>query len=513
MKKWIIALLALLITPPAGATGTPTLARTSTGAVQGVAADGVRTFIGIPYAAPPVGALRFKAPQPHAPWPQVLDCTKAGATAPPRVRPLPMLDVFPIVGHGWVPGDDYVTLNVWAPEKAEKRPVMVFIHGGALVLGNKDAPVYDGRDFARSGVLCVTLNYRLGIEGFLPIPGAPTNLGLRDMLAALRWVQANIAQFGGDPANVTLFGESGGAMAATYLVASPLATGLFQRAIVQSGHGSSTYSLAVAQRLVVKIAHDLAISPDVAGFSTTAIDRCLQAQEKVAKLGAVDLRNEQGIDPGFGVGRFAPVYGDDLLPEPPLELIRKGAAGQVPLLITTTAQEANIFTVPYKLQRYPGFVAKWFLRKSMPKQRTTDVLKAYGLGRKGKRGGEILSEALTDLAFRWPARLLAQAHTGRTHVLEFDWQSNACGGKLGACHSVDLPLVFNTTAAVTGPNELAGTAPPTELAAYAHALWVNFATDGRLPWPEFTSETRQVFQLTQKKARYEPVLPAATYYP
>lgn len=367
MKTWVIALLALLISfSPAGATGTPTPTLARTGAVQGVAADGVHTFIGIPYAAPPVGALRFKAPQPHAPWPQPLDCTTAGATAPQQVNPLPRLDVFPIVGHGWVPGDDYLTHNVWFPENAEKRPVMVFIHGGALVLGNKDAPVYDGRPFARSGVLCVTLNYRPGIEGFLPIPGAPTNLGLRDMLAARRWVQANIGQFGGDAANVTLFGESGGAMAVTCLVASPLASGLFQKAIIQSGHGSSTYSRAVAQRLVVRIAHHLAVSPDVAGFSTTAPDQCLRAQQRVAKPGAVDLRNEQGIGPEFGVGRFAPVYGDDLLPEPPLELLRKGAASQVLLLVTTTAQEAHIFTVPYQLQRYPGFVAKWFLRKSMP---------------------------------------------------------------------------------------------------------------------------------------------------
>ena len=137
------------------------------------------------------------------------------------MKPFPAIDVVSLVGEGGVAGDDYLTLNVWTPQTADKRPVMVFIHGGGYVIGSKDAPVQDGTEFARSGVVCVAINYRLGIDGFLPIPGIPTNLGLRDMIAALEWVRDNIEVFGGDPANVTVFGESAGAMAIANFVTSP----------------------------------------------------------------------------------------------------------------------------------------------------------------------------------------------------------------------------------------------------------------------------------------------------
>ena len=212
-----------------------TLRLTEAGEVRGVYAEGICTFYGVPYAAPPVGANRFREAQPANPWDGVPDATRPGATARYKIPDFPGLDIVPLIDTGENGGDDFLTVNIWTPKDAEKRPVMVWVHGGAFMLGSKDATISNGTEFARSGVVCVALGYRVNIEGFLPIPGAPTNLGLRDILAALRWVRDNIAAFGGDPDNITVFGESAGAMAIADLITSPVAKGLFKRAIVESG--------------------------------------------------------------------------------------------------------------------------------------------------------------------------------------------------------------------------------------------------------------------------------------
>ncbi len=481
---------------------------TSAGTLRGEAKDGVRRFLGVPYAAAPVGALRFELPASVRPWPGERDATAPGPSAPHRIAPFPQLDAEPLVGNGGERGDDYLALNIWTPESAANLPVMVFIHGGGFVIGSKDAPVHDGTAFARNGVVCVAINYRLGIEGFLPIPGVPTNLGLRDMIAALGWVRDNIAAFGGDPANVTVFGESAGAMAIANLVASPLAQGLFQRAIVQSGHGSMVREISVAQRLVKKLARLLKVSPDVEGFRKTSYDQGLDAVEKLAKPGKIDLRDAEGFEPVFGISRFIPVFGDGVLPEHPLKALANGAGRDVDLLIGTNTEEMNLYFVPTGVRpKMFGLLARWFVGKSLPK--AGKALKAYGLGR--KKAGFAMTEALHDLVFRWPARQFAAAHNGRTHMYEFDWRSPACGGELGACHGIELPFVFDTLACATGQSGLAGEAPPQALADRVHKLWIQFATDGSLPWPEFDGETRQVYQLEKGEAVHEPVMPAAAF--
>jgi para-nitrobenzyl esterase len=482
-----------------------------TGEIAGECRDGVCRFLGIPYAAPPVGDARFAAPRAVAKWQGVRDATRPGPSAPQVIKPFPNLDVQAVVGDGGERGDDYLTLNVWAPDGQTGRPVMVFIHGGGFVLGNKDAPVHDGNGFARSGVVSVAINYRLGIEGFLPIPGAPTNLGLRDMIAALAWVRDNIAAFGGDPANVTVFGESAGAMAIADLLASPLATGLFRRAIVQSGHGSMVRDLPVAQRLVRKLAKLLKVAPDVDGFRTVEWQAGWRAMEKLASpLARLDLRDEEGYEPVYGISRFIPVIGDDVLPDHPLAALAKGAGKEVELLIGTNTEEMNLYFVPTKVRaKIPGFLVKWLVGKSHPRAKA--ALKAYGLGTKGKKPGFAMTEALSDLVFRWPARQFAAAHQGRTHVYEFDWRSPACGGELGACHAIELPFVFDTLACATGPQGFAGEAPPQDLADRIHALWVGFATDGLLPWPEYDRDTRQVHQLSANVTLSEPMMLAAGF--
>jgi len=423
-----------------------------------------------------------------------------------------MVDPTPLVGHGSDGSDgDYLRLNVWAPTDAKTAPVMVFIHGGGFVGGCKDAPVHDGTAFAESGAVCVAINYRMGIDGFLPVPGVPTNLGLRDMLFALAWVQRNIAAFGGDPAKVTVFGESAGAMAIADLVTSPLAKGLFQRAIIQSGHGAMVREIGVAQRLVRKLAKVLRIVPDASGFLPVSDKDAMDAIDKVAKPWAVDLRDGDGREPVYGISRFIPVYGDDVLPEKPIDALRKGAGSDVEIVIGSNADEMNLYFVPTGVRKkIGGLFARWLLGRSHPEAKA--VLKAYGYKQPGVRPGEALTDAMNDLVFRWPARQYAAAHQGQTWMYEFDWRSPACDGELGACHGIEMPFVFKTLPSVTGPQGLAGMDPPQALADRVHDLWAGFARTGAMPWPEFGGY-RMVYQVTRGEALHEPVMPAAAFVP
>ncbi len=486
---------------------------TAAGQVRGAVHDGVCRFLSVPYAAPPVGDRRFALPQPVPAWSGVRDALEPGATAPQRVRAVPGVDVEALVGNGWNPGDDYLTLNIWKPAgNANGLPVMVFIHGGGFVVGSKDAPVQDGSAFARDGVLLVAINYRLGVEGFLPIPGIPTNLGLRDQIFALQWVRANIAAFGGDPANVTVFGESAGAMSVANLVTSPLAKGLFRRAIMQSGHGAMTRDIGVAQRLVKALAKRLRITPDADGFRSIVPGDMLDAIEKVSQPTArVDLRDKDGREPVFGISRFIPVHGDDVLPHKALAALKVGVGAEVDLLIGTNAEEMNLYFIPTGVREKIGrLLATWFVHKHQPHARK--LLKAYGMGVAGKKPGHAFTDAMHDLVFRWPARRFAEEHRGRTHMYEFAWRSPLFGG-LGAAHAMELPFVFDTLASVTGPEGICGEAPPQALADSVHRIWVDFATDGRLPWAPFTQDDRLVYQLAAGEAVQEAPMPAAPYMP
>jgi len=487
------------------------------GTIRGAARDGVSIFLSIPYAAPPIGAHRFAPPQPVVPWTGERDATRAGPCAPQRIKPFPALDLIALVGDGGARGEDYLTLNVWAPSGAQGRPVMVWIHGGGFVAGSKDAPVQDGTSFARDGVVCVAINYRMGIDGFLPIPGVPTNIGLRDMLAALRWVQDTIAAFGGDPDNVTVFGESAGAMAIADLVASPLAKGLFRRAIVQSGHGAMVRAIPVARRVVDALAKRLGIAPTREGFASVETERALDAVETIALPTAkIDLRDNEGREPVFGISRFIPVFGDNVLPERPIDALAKGAGAEIELLIGTNAEEMNLYWVPTGVKAklkglLGGFLARKVMGKAQP--RAGALLKAYRRGDRRRTVGDVFAEATSDLVFRWPARRYAEAFRGRVHLYEFDWRSPACDGALGACHAMDVPFVFDTLAVASGAKGIAGENPPQMLATRIHKLWVQFATDGSLPWPEFDRETRQVYQLARGEAVHEPVMPVAPFLP
>src|SRR5580700_4058395 len=215
------------------------------GAVRGTVSAGVLAFLGIPYAAPPFGANRMLPPQPVPAWDGERDATAFGPTAPKGDYPPAYVPLFPEVV---IPGEDCLNLNVWTPDPGTSGlPVLVWIHGGSFMNGSGSLGEYDGSAFARDGVVCVTINYRLAADGFLFLDDGIVNLGLLDQLAALRWVQDNISLFGGDPARVTVAGESAGAMSVTTLLSMPLAVGLFAQAIAESGAGAHTLTVSQGQ--------------------------------------------------------------------------------------------------------------------------------------------------------------------------------------------------------------------------------------------------------------------------
>jgi para-nitrobenzyl esterase len=426
--------------------GRPTVA-TAAGEVRGRRRDGVDVFLGIPYAAPPVGAARFAPPRPHAPWHGVRDATDFGPTAPqPRRDVFGELDMSPYFGPGWVPGEDHLTLNVWAPaDRRGPSPVAVFVHGGGFVAGSSSAPIYDGAAFARDGVVLVTVGYRLGVPGFLHLPDAPDNRGALDVIAALRWVRDTIAGFGGDPGAVTLFGQSAGATTCAAVLADPRSEGLVRRAVLQSGSGTGAFTRARAGIVTAALGDVLGAVPTAAALAGVP-DADLVAA--VPSLSGLDLGAD---DPLRGLSPFS-VVSD----EQPADAIAHGRARDVDLLVGTTSAEGNLYLVP------------------------TGKFDPADLGELRAR-----SAALGDALFGDGTRRVAAAH-GRAHVYEFTWASAALGGLLGATHAVELPFVFDTVGlpALHGPRGLLGpVAPPPELAARTHGAWVRFVRTGDPGWP------------------------------
>jgi para-nitrobenzyl esterase len=267
------------------------------------------------------------------------------------------------------------------------------------------------------------------------------------------------------------------------------------------------------QRLVKRLARKLRIKPTREGFMSRTIDDMLAAQFQVMLPSFwFDMRDEHGRDPSFGVTRYLPVHGDDVLPLPAMDALRAGAGKEIDLLIGTTSEEANIFFVPGKVRDKLGrFAVRYFLGRAIPRARA--ALRAYGFDEKDARPGHVLTRAVTDLMFRCMTRRMAEAHQGRSYVYEFDWRSPAMGGELGAAHAVELPFVFDTLQCASGKKSLLGEVPPQELATFIHALWVKFAKDGDLPWPEYDSDSRQGYSLTKQVAEYEPIMPAAAFLP
>lgn len=464
---------------------------TTSGHVRGRMHGGIVSCRGIPYAAPPVGGRRFAPPQPVSAPPVIIDATRQGPTAPQPDRPFPAFDASPIDGPGWRKGDDYLCVNAWTSSLTGKRPVMVFVHGGSFVGGCGDATAYDGTSFAREGVVLFSFNYRLGLEGFMPLPGGATNIGLRDQIAALAWVRRNAAAFGGDPDDVTVFGQSAGGMSVACLLVSPLARGLFRRAIVQSGGGTLVRSVEACRPLTDFVGERLGGTASADALRLLPLEFSVETTAALMQSGVL-APEPDGRDCGYGLSPFLPVHGDEVLPKPPLEALAEGAGAEVDLLVGVTSEEANLFFETGLLD--PDIVLA-LLRAADPSAFAIVQARIAADG-----AAASTAHCLGDLIFRQPALDYASAHRGATHFYEFDWRSPACEARLGACHGLDLPFVFNTVDLPAVREGMLGGAAPTDLAAKIHRIWIEFAEGNRPPWPSFSREAPFIMRLAEGRA-------------
>ncbi|MCL1674537.1 carboxylesterase/lipase family protein [Elizabethkingia meningoseptica] len=458
---------------------------TQYGDVSGIETQkGILTFKGIPYAAPPVGANRFQPPLPPTPWTDVKNTTEYGPTAP-QLTPTsgPFAELLPNVV---IPGDDYLNLNIWTSGITGKKPVMVFIHGGAFVVGSGAVPGYDGSNFARDGVVLVTINYRLGVEGFLWFGDGVPNLGMLDQIAALKWVRDNIANFGGDPDNVTIFGESAGGMSVCTLLAMKEAQGLFRRAIAESGAGHSAISASSAKLIAARLAEILDVAPTREAVGEVSAEKIFAAQDQ---LGAEIMANpsiELWGEAAFNLMPFEPVIDGHLLTATPIECISNGAAKDVDILIGTNSQEFRLFLLPDGI--LPKITATALHRAASAYGLSAKAIQTYQTNRPDSSPGDVLSAIITDWFYHIPALRIAEKHRN-THVYEFSWGSPACDNLLGACHGIELAFVFDNLSD-PGYAEMIGNHPPQELADTVHKAWVNFATHGNPGWDTYDVNNR-----------------------
>jgi para-nitrobenzyl esterase len=474
------------------ATSAEPIVTTRQGAVRGSHADGVFSFKGIPYAAPPFGPNRFRPPQPAASWDGARDALGYGPTPlkPPYPAPFDALLPEPVI-----PGEECLNLNIWTPDlgRSATLPVMVWIHGGSYRNGSGAVPTYDGAQFARDGVVCVTINYRLGVDGFLALDDGIANLGLLDQIAALHWVQDNIAVFGGDPSRITIFGESAGGMSVSTLLAMPQADGLFSRAIAQSGAAHYALPMETAKRMGGYLAEELGVEPTRAAIAGIPLERLTQAQ--------VALRAEQLARPDpqrwgetLSTGMlFQPVIDGDTLDALPIARIAGGSGAKVDLLVGSNSEEYRFFIVP------PGlidlvteeYLAAAVASYGLPIEQALAIYRAATSA--DARPGDLLAAIVTDRLFRIPAIRMAEARVmapAATYMYDFAWRSPQFNGRLGAGHGVEIAFVFDNLA--QPENEpLIGSAPPQPIADVMHAAWVAFARDGvpRAPtlpdWPRY----------------------------
>ncbi len=489
------------------------IVETESGRVSGAEERGVLAFRGIPFARPPVGPLRFAAPAPPEPWAGVRDANAFGPSAPQGPR---RSELLPGTELGRM-DEDCLYLNVWTPAAdGAKRPVLVWVHGGAFVGGAGSRPLYASASLtARGDAVLVTLNYRLGALGFLHLDAlggrridAVSNAGLLDQIAALRWVRANIERFGGDPDRVTLFGESAGGMSVGSLLGSPLAQGLFQRAVAQSGAAHNVHAPEDATRVAEAMLQALGLS------GGAALDKLREVSTQ-AMLGAQG-RVLLSRNVGPGVLPFQPVLEPTLFPEHPLAALRRGIARDVPLVTGTNRDEWNFFAALDP--RMASFTEQRLadLLSERVGEGAPALLDVYGRAL-GGTPGERFCAIETDRVFRIPAIRLAEAqasHQRHTYAYLFTWPSPALGGRLGSCHALEVPFVFGSLAlpgmgAFVGSGETA-----TRLSERMMDAWLAFARSGHpahasLPeWPGYEPVRRATLRLGAEVRRDDDPLAA-----
>lgn len=456
---------------------------TDYGPVRGTDDGLVKAWKGIRYAAAPVGELRWRAPEPPQRWREVADARRVGPVCPQPTDPRIPLDL------GGVQDEDSLRLNVWAPsgtEAGDGKPVMVWVHGGAYVLGSANQPLYHGRALASGGdVIVVTVNYRVGAFGFLDLSEFTTarsrfdtNPGLRDVLAALHWVQDNIASFGGDPARVTLFGESAGGGIVTTLMTSPSARGLFSAAIAQSSPVTSVYSAERGRRTAERFLDTLGVAPADA-------DRLVDAPLPVVLAASKRLFDEIPARVP-GTLAFAPIVDGDVVPGLPVALARAGRSLPVPLIIGTNKHEAALFRwmrspllpiTPQAINTMFSEIASEQPGLQLPSE--ADLVGAYP-GLRGKARGMGVAR---DIGFRMPSVWFAEGHTtvAPVYLYRFDFATPMLRLlRLGAAHATELPYVWgNLVAGSKDPTfKLGGLKAGTAVSERVRSRWTGFATTG-----------------------------------
>ncbi|WP_017813521.1 carboxylesterase/lipase family protein [Paenibacillus shenyangensis] len=457
--------------------------RTQYGEVQGVRENGAVIWRGIPYAEPPVGDLRFHMPRPPQPWEGVREATRFGPVCP---QPGNELDnsMFGPSNARPVQSEDCLYLNIWASDKStEKRPVMVWIHGGAFVTGAGSLPIYDGASLAVNGdMIVVTINYRLGPLGFLDLSSYgnayAANLGLLDQIAALEWVRSNIAAFGGDPEKVTIFGESAGAMSIGALLAMPSAKGLFRAAIMQSG-ASQVLPPEAAKRIADGYLRELGASPDdLSVLHSASTAELLQAAERLRQSGQENILSLL----------FQPVIHPQTLPVEPVVAIENGAAKDIALIIGTNQDEGSLF-INQSSQILPREQVSGAL-EMMTGLNGDHLVDQYPMTVQGQ------AQIMTDLFFWRSAVRYAQAQIahGPVWMYRFDWSQPGHSWLGTATHAAEIAFVFNNLPLLrhigVQPDELT-----TNLAVQMQKAWITFAhtttpATMEIPWGDYKKHDR-----------------------
>ena len=483
-----------------------TVVTTRQGKVEGSVEHGIHVFRGIPYARPPLEQRRWRAPEPMPAWTGTRPATAFGHPAPqnnPSTR-----FVAALIGSGAEHSEDCLYLNVWTPKPDNgRRPVMVWIHGGAFVIGTGSTGLYNGGRLARRGnLVVVTINYRLGALGFLNLHALDdrleANFGLRDQIAALEWVRDNVEQFGGDPDNVTVFGESAGGMSVATLLGTPAADGLFHRAVAQSGAAHNVSETAVAARVGEELCRQIGLDkPNVERLRKLPLGEVLVAQARASlKLGLP-----------IGLLPWQPSIDGDVLPRQPLDAIEAGAARHVRLIVGTNVDEWRLFMfADPKGRRLDEDGLRRRLGRFLPAEHSAErnwidaVLGAYA----GPDGRWTPTERWiafqSDRVFHNPADTLAQAHAaagGATYRYLFTWTPPLVGPWLGAFHGLEIPFVFGTVRDGALRHALAHLPSVRRLSDTAQDAWAAFATTGdpchgALPaWPRYDAAARRTMVL------------------
>lgn len=472
------------------------IVNTTHGAVEGVSRDGHAAFLGIPFAAPPTGSLRFRAPAPLPGWQGTREATAWGKAARQTSHPIPG---FAASGPQ---DEDCLYLNVYTPAAdGRRRPVLFWIHGGGFTHGTAAEPLYEGGPLAvRGDVVVVSTNYRLGAFGFLslldrlPGKGLSANCGLLDLVAALEWTRDNIEGFGGDAGNITIFGESAGAAAVGTLLGMPGARGLFHKAVLQSGAGRAA-DRAGGDRIAAHLLEELGCGDAPERILEVDADRLLEAQTATAtRLGRA------------GGPIFGPVIDGSTLLKQPLQAVRDGDSAHVPVMIGTNRDETKLFAATTRREQPDEAGLHKMVAGTLPKASPAEVAALVQVYRRSREAKDLpatnldIADAVqSDAMFRVNAGRLATAqalHQKSTYLYLFTYASPARGGSLGSCHALEMPFVFGTTNAPT-QDRFAGSGPAVEqLSANLMDAWLAFARTGSPahegigPWPAFDAATR-----------------------